>query len=90
MTHIINARLADMPYLVRKTLIESTPRLYGLLFYLKHPDMIEGWTSENTRQMLVDRADEITDALTTPFLGAETYAELERELAEIQIQLEKE
>jgi hypothetical protein len=43
MTPIINARLADMPYLVRKTLTESTPQLYGLMFYLKHPDQIEGW-----------------------------------------------
>jgi hypothetical protein len=46
MTPIINARLADMPYLVRKTLTESTPQLYRLMFNLEHPDQIEGWEGD--------------------------------------------
>jgi hypothetical protein len=86
MTPILNARLADMPYLVRKTLTEYPPELLAA----RRAAFVKQIREEQTRQMLVDRADEITDALTTPFLGTETYAELERELAEIQIQLEKE
>jgi 2',3'-cyclic-nucleotide 2'-phosphodiesterase (5'-nucleotidase family) len=72
------------------TLADATPGYDPAMLAARRAAFVKQIREEQTRQMLVDRADEITDALTTPFLGTETYAELERELAEIQIQLEKE